>query len=345
MSTSHIELKKQEEEIKNADIDLDIIFELENIPIRKKVWASPLKLDEKQSDDDLLYYIKELMKLGRIWEAGELAEKLPLHLQNSKSIRFLKDEKRLIATRIGEIEDLKGWDLQVDGSKSNSNGISVWYRYTSGSPVVKIRTKFVVEASFKNICTVANEIDLWSMFMGKILAVDTKLCAKHGFMTVVPYMNIHFPWPMSNRECYGEMRVYDLIAEKKLCLLVFEDVGDRSEILGFKIPKPTVGSISMKSKMLGMAKTVSWNKTDVTLLITVDLVIPVPQWFVDWLTRQVAWHITREFQKFCTNLPEAHLERIKADISRLYEYIDDRMGIVFNDIDEHQTNEMEKVDI
>jgi len=339
MSIAPVHVTQPDNECKNSDLNLDIVLELENEVNRKKVWAAPLDLDEKTSDDDLMYYIKELMKLGRIWQAGKLAEKLPLKLQNTESIQFLMKEKQLIATRILELEDFDGWDLQVDGSIESSLGISIWWRYISGSPIIQIKSKFRIDASFENLVVIANEIDLWSMFMGKLIKVDTKVCARYGFNTSVPYLNVHFPWPMCNRESYLEMRVYDLIAEKKLCLVVFEDVGDRTEILDFKIPDVEKDSVRMKVKVLGMGKTLSWNQTDITLMFNIDLIMPVPQWLVNWLTRQVSWHIIREFQNLCSKLPEAHLERKKADEVGLYKYVEDRMGIVFKDRPEKPINE------
>merc|ERR1719419_623363 len=81
---------------------------------QKEVWAGPLDLDEKISDEEILYYIEELMKLGRIWEAGTLGEKLPAK-QRTERVRFCLEEKRLITERVRDLDNFDGWDLQVDG--------------------------------------------------------------------------------------------------------------------------------------------------------------------------------------------------------------------------------------
>lgn len=319
------------EETKNADLDLKL--EQKSEPgQRKKVWAGPLDLDEKISDTELLYYVEELMKLGRIWEAGELLDKLPVELQETERVRFFLEERRLINARIRELECLDGWAMQVDGKSKNSEGLSIYYRYTSGSPIIEVKGIFRLEASFTNAACIGNEIDLWPMFLSNLIKVETKDCARNGFTTMVPYIKGHLPWPMSHRECYLEMRVYDLITEKNLCLIVGEDLTENKQYLDFKIPGVENGSIRVKAKMIAMGKPVSWDVTDMVCMFTVDPVVPFPQVIINWLTRTVAWRIMKEFRKTCTSLPREHLERMQADVSGIYKYLEDRMEIVFKDL-------------
>jgi len=323
--------KTGKEEIRNKNLDVN--SDQKSQPgQRKKVWAGPLDLDEKISDDEILHYIDELMKLGRIWEAGELADKLPEEVRETERVRFLLEERRLINTRVRELESLDGWTMQVDGKSRNSQGLSIYYRYTSGSPIIEVKAMFRLEANIANACCIANEIDFWPMFLSNLLKVETKDCARYGFTTMVPWVKVHLPWPMSHRECFLGLRVYDLITEKNMCFIFGEDLTESTKYLDFKIPSLENGSIRVKAKMMAMGKPVSWDVTDMIAMFTVDPVVPFPQRIVNWLTRTVAWRIFTEFRKACENLPKEHLERKEADVSGLYKYVEERMKIVFTDL-------------
>jgi len=314
-------------EVKNEDLDA---FWPQNE--KKKVWAEDLDLeDEKVTDLDLLYYIEEFFKLGRILEAAGLVSRLSDESQRSERIRFILKEKSSITTRIQELESLDDWTLQVDGNVTSSKGVSIYYKYTSGSPIISIKSVFRVNANLGDLCCVANEIDLWSMFLSKLLTVDTKNCARYGFSSMVPYLNIHMPWPMAHRECYVEMRVYDLITTKKKLLMFCEDLGKRTHILGFKVPAVPEGAVRMKTTIMGLGKSVSLKVTDLTVICKFDMAMPLPQWLVNWFTRQVSWRVYREFQDLCSALPNAHLERKKMDKTGVYKYLEDRLKILFGD--------------
>jgi len=151
-----------------------------------------LDVDEKTSNSNVLYYIEELMKLGRIYEAKKLADRLPAPLQQQENVRSLVEEKRIINTCIKGLESLDGWVLQVDGKGQNAEGISVWYRQTCDSSLIDVKIKFRVEATIPNICCIANEIDLWPTFLSRALTYETKDCARWGFCTILSYMNVKY---------------------------------------------------------------------------------------------------------------------------------------------------------
>jgi len=299
---------------------------------RKKVWAWPLDLEEKISDTELLHYIEELMKLGRIWEAGILGDKLPVNLQQTECIRFLFEERSLIDKRVRDLESLDGWDIQVDGKSRSSQGLSIYYRYKDDCPIIEIKGIFRLEASVSKACCIANEVDLWPTFLSNLLTVETKDCARHGYTTLVPFVKVYLPWPMNHRECYLRARVYDLITEKNIVLFYGEDLGNQKKCLDFKIPDVEGGSIRVKVEMTAMGKPVSWDVTDMICMFTIDPIMKLPQWLMNWLTRSVAWRVMSEFRKACMNLPREHMERKKADKTGLYKYVEDRMEIVFKDL-------------
>jgi len=312
-------------------------LEQKSAPVqRNKVWAGPLELEEKISDTELLHYIEELMKLGRIWEAGILSNKLPIKLQQTESISFLLEERSLIDKRVRDLESLDGWDIQVDGESRNSEGLSIYYRQNDDSPIIEIKGMFRLEANLSNACCLANEIDLWPMFLSNLLTVETKDCARHGYTTMVPFVKVYLPWPMSHRECYIKARVYDLLTEKNICLFYGEDLGEQTNYLDFKIPDVEDGSIRVKATMTAMGKPISWDVTDMICMFNIDPIIKLPQWLINWLTRSVAWRVMSEFRKACLNLPREHMERKKADTTGLYKYLVDRMEIVFKDLPKTQ---------
>jgi len=319
---------RRDEEVKNVDT-ANILKGYNDSEKLKKVWATVLDLDEKTSDSDLLYYIDELMKLGRIFEAKELADKLPAALQQQECVRSVLEEKRIINKCIKELENQDGWVLQVDGKDQNAEGISVWYRNKSDSSVIEVKSTFRVEANLAHIACIANEIDLWPMFLSRLVEVETKDCARWGFNTLLPYINIKFLWPMSHRECYFAMRVYDLIAEEKKVVLCCQDVGDETKYLNFKIPPVGNNKVRMKTKVYSVGETINSKTSDVTLMFSVDLAMPVPQSFVNWITRHVTWHIFKELRKVCVNLPNSHVERMKVDKTGVYKYLGDRLRVLF----------------
>jgi len=272
------------------------------------------------------------MKLGRIWEAGILGNKLPIKLQQTECIRFLFEERSLIDKRVRDLESLDGWDIQVDGKSTSSQGLSIYYRYKDDSPIIEIKGMFRLEANVSNACCIANEVDLWPTFLSNLLTVETKDCARHGYTTLVPFVKVYLPWPMSHRECYLRARVYDLITEKNIVLFYGEDLGEQKKYLDFKIPDVEGGSIRVKVKMTAMGKPISWDVTDMICMFTIDPIMKLPQWLMNWLTRSVAWRVMSEFRKACMNLPKEHMERKKADKTGLYKYVEDRIEIVFKDL-------------
>jgi len=322
---------QREDEIKNP-VSTEILKGYDDAGKLRDVWATQLDLDQKTSAKGLLYYIEELMKLGRIYEAKGLADKLPAEFRQEERVRFLLEEECVIKTRVKELECLDDWVLQVDGKDRNAEGISVWYRYTSGSPIIEAKVKLRLEASLVNICCIANEIDLWSMFLSRPLAIETKDCVRYGFATMVPYIDVKMPWPMSHRECYIDLKVYDLIVEEKRIVVCSQDLGDETQYLQFNIPPVENGKVRMKTKISAIGETINSKITDMTLMFSVDMAMPVPQSLVNWITRHVTWHIFKQFRKLCVNLPDPHLERMKVDKTGAYKYLKDRMKVLFEDI-------------
>merc|ERR1719419_818633 len=130
-----------------------------------------------ESDSDLLSHIKKLRELGRVFETGSLINKLSAKTQRTEYVTRCLEYNALVMKQMMEVENIKGWTLQVDGNNKGAEGISIHYRNTVGSPIVEVRGTSQINCSVSNIWTIAREVDLWSIMIGKFLPkVETKLC-------------------------------------------------------------------------------------------------------------------------------------------------------------------------
>jgi len=282
--------------------------------------VNPLELPTNTPLDRL----EQLLQLGRLHEAAELAQKLPINLMDNDRVQFCLAQWQQVEDRRHSLESLDGWRVQVDGSSRGSEGISIHYRFTPGSRLLELRSSFKVNSDFLPIRSLRSETSLWPLFLGKHLTVETNECATRGWTDALCSMLVYLPWPMKKREAYLKLHMYDMIAEDGFCLWWGEDLGAREDFLGVTIPEASNGIVRALGKVTGIEKLVSKGVIELILVCQMDLQMVLPQWLVNFMTRKVGWHAAKQFKDMCVNLPQEHQQKIVEDRTGVYTSLKER---------------------
>jgi len=282
--------------------------------------VNPLELPTNTPLDRL----EQLLQLGRLHEAAELAQKLPINLMDNVRVQFCLAQRQQVEDRRRSLESLDGWRIQVDGNSRGSDGISIHYRFSPGSRILELRSSFKVNSDFLPIRSLRAETSLWPLFLGKHLTIETTECATRGWTDALCSLLVYLPWPMKKREAYLKLHMYDMIAEDGYCLWWGEDLGEREEFLGFTIPEASSDIVRALGKLTGIEKMVSKGVIELILVCQIDLQMVLPQWLVNFITRKVGWHAAKQFKDMCTNLPQEHQQKIVEDRTGVYSSLKER---------------------